>query len=544
MVASLSDEHAHWTPPHAIRRVAVLGAGAAGMPMARHLNAAGIEVKIFERNPEVGGIWRYVDDKRPVPLMPSTSRTKADYQPDLLPVTVDLPHTEEEVFVNEPAAASSRAQAMLLELAPPGPAYDSLKNNIPGPLMVFQDCPRRKGEPWYITHEEHQLYLMRYSESFGISDMTSFNTRVEKVDEIVDDHGHPAGWSVWTKKIEIVEKGARVAVQTTYDVETFDAVVCATGHHNAPATPDIPGLSEWQQTWPDRVSHAINFRRGEDFRGRRNVLIVGSGPSGSDMAREIEVYADHVYVTTRPFETDDSPDTMIVKTVFRDRLVSDKCSLVPVVKRFLPPTPSSDSGQVEMADGSVIEVDAVLFATGYFHSYPFLKDYESRRGTSESSRIHESQYTVLNLHLDLFHIPNPTLVLLGVPANISAFSFFEYHSLAVARVFSGAAQLPSIRLMQLEYARRRASCSDRNLHVYGKVQEPRVVREISAWLNDEALRLGKETQLRHIEPYSEEYLRVKSKTVEGLRMRDEQDSGRLTAKRLVYERELQQVITA
>jgi thioredoxin reductase len=64
------------------------------------------------------------------------------------------------------------------------------------------------------------------------------------------------------------------------------------------------------------MSHASNFRDGKAFIDRRRVLVVGSGPSGSDIAREIAVYADHVYVTTRPFETDDTPDTMV-------RLASD-----------------------------------------------------------------------------------------------------------------------------------------------------------------------------------------------------------------------------
>ena len=28
---------------------------------------------------------------------------------------------------------------MVLKFAPPGPAYSTLKNNIPAPIMVFQD---------------------------------------------------------------------------------------------------------------------------------------------------------------------------------------------------------------------------------------------------------------------------------------------------------------------------------------------------------------------------------------------------------------------
>ena len=144
---------------------------------------------------------------------------------------------------------------------------------------------------------------------------------------------------------------------------------------------------------------------------------------------------------------------------------------------------------------------------------------------------------------------DPTLIMLGVAANIcepytdqtiamltlgvAAFSFFEYHSQAVARVFSGAAMLPSQSTMAKLHLKRRALVSDRNLHVYGKVEEPRIVREISAWLNEDAQRLGRK-DLPEIKPYSDDYMAVKVKTVAGLRMRDEVEDVRLARDREAF----------
>jgi hypothetical protein len=190
-----------------------------------------------------------------------------------------------------------------------------------------------------------------------------------------------------------------------------------------------------------------------------------------------------------------------------------------------------------MLDGSVIEVDSVLFATGYYHSYPFFRDYQARR-TSESTKIVQSQYTVLNLHQDLFYIPDPTLCLLGVPANISAFSFFEYQGIEVTRVWSNQAQLPSIPAMQRAYAARRGAVSDRNIHVYGKVEEPKLVREIASWLNSEAKRLGVQGQVEQLSGYSDEYMAVKARTVEGLGVRDAADDVRLAKAKQAFAADL------
>lgn len=43
-------------------RVAIIGAGAAGLASARHISAQGIECEVLEMAPEIGGTWVYTDD--------------------------------------------------------------------------------------------------------------------------------------------------------------------------------------------------------------------------------------------------------------------------------------------------------------------------------------------------------------------------------------------------------------------------------------------------------------------------------------------------
>lgn len=40
-----------------VKTVGVIGAGVSGVATAVHLRKAGLDVKVFERNPHIGGVW-------------------------------------------------------------------------------------------------------------------------------------------------------------------------------------------------------------------------------------------------------------------------------------------------------------------------------------------------------------------------------------------------------------------------------------------------------------------------------------------------------
>lgn len=50
--------------------------------------------------------------------------------------------------------------------------------------------------------------------------------------------------------------------------EWFDALVVATGHYNVPWFPEIPGLAEYDERFPERIIHSKHFRGAEKFRGK------------------------------------------------------------------------------------------------------------------------------------------------------------------------------------------------------------------------------------------------------------------------------------
>jgi cation diffusion facilitator CzcD-associated flavoprotein CzcO len=100
--------------------------------------------------------------------------------------------------------------------------------------------------PWYFPHGDHLAYLEAYAEDFDIHSMVRYNTRVEKIDRVYAD-GLQQTWKVWSKSLTFDRsEHESVTATATWDVEvnhlqnspvhplswqTFDAVVCATGHH-------------------------------------------------------------------------------------------------------------------------------------------------------------------------------------------------------------------------------------------------------------------------------------------------------------------------
>jgi dimethylaniline monooxygenase (N-oxide forming) len=69
----------------------------------------------------------------------------------------------------------------------------------------------------------------------------------------------------------------------------FDAVMICTGHHAEKNMPSFPGLSNFK----GKVLHSHDYRKPEGFEGK-NVLVIGIGNSGGDVATELSRFASKV----------------------------------------------------------------------------------------------------------------------------------------------------------------------------------------------------------------------------------------------------------
>jgi cation diffusion facilitator CzcD-associated flavoprotein CzcO len=50
--------------------------------------------------------------------------------------------------------------------------------------------------------------------------------------------------------------------------EKFDTLVVASGHFYRPYIPDIPGLLEFDETFPGRLQHSKHYRNVEEYRDK------------------------------------------------------------------------------------------------------------------------------------------------------------------------------------------------------------------------------------------------------------------------------------
>lgn len=167
-------------PP--VRRLLVIGSGAAGLVSGNECRKAGLDVTVYEKESYVGGVWRYY----PGSIM-----------------------------------------------------YNSLRTNLPKEIMAYNhenpfniaDTDRS-----YITHADVQNYLESFALKHSLHELISFNTEVTKVMRTTPDS--PNRWTV-----ECLITNVDGTVRSIQNV--FDAVIVCNGHYSTPLIPHIPGLTEY-----------------------------------------------------------------------------------------------------------------------------------------------------------------------------------------------------------------------------------------------------------------------------------------------------------
>lgn len=334
----------------------------------------------------------------------------------------------------------------------------------------------------YVNHRVLNQYIQDTSYKSGVHSRTLYDTRVEKVFKSGES------WKVQTSTL-IKHQSVFRMVQRDW---TFDAVVIASGHYHACRIPDIYGLAAWKKRWPSRVQHSKSYRKPSNFRDQ-NVLLIGAGVSSTDIAREISTQAKNIYQVSRG-GVFDLPTSFLPPGATR---ISGEISAFevpptgePQLRDALEPIP----GRIVLKDGRVLtEIHRVIICTGYLMTLPFLQQYHS-----DNAPIHEADNTVLvtdgtqvhNLHKDIFYIPDPTLIFIGIPFFTATFTLFEFQAMVVAAVLTGNAKLPTADDMRQEYQRRlQEKGTGKRFHSL-KDREVEYVNELLDWVNRDGTRVG------------------------------------------------------
>jgi hypothetical protein len=309
----------------------IIGAGLTGLAVAKAFKDAGIPYEQFERNDDLGGNW--------------------------YDGVWDSTHI-----------ISSRD----------GTGYD--------------DFPMPSDWPDFPSREQMHAYLKSYADRFGLRGAVRFETEVVRV-EPLDERGM-SGW------------GVELATGETRD---YAGVVVCNGHHWAKVYPDLPG------EFTGKTFHSKDYKRPSDFEGR-TVLVVGVGNSGCDIAVEAARVGKESYASSRrgtyllpktmfgiPTDQWDKPwlpvfaQKQVLKALLRITVGSNRRYGLPEPEHDIfdrHPTVNSqllyelrhgrvkpkpgieriDGRTVHFADGSSVEADTMVLATGFAVRFPFLDE--------------------------------------------------------------------------------------------------------------------------------------------------------------------------
>jgi hypothetical protein len=183
--------------------------------------------------------------------------------------------------------------------------------------------------------------------------------------------------------------------------------------------PAVPGI----ETFPkDKISHAKYFRHPSTHKGQ-NILLVGNGPSGADLANQLLHYAHSVRRSVRS-----EPNALAV--------TNPKVKDIAPLQRF-----TSDC--IELVDGTKLtDIDKVIFCTGYLYSLPMFP--------KEAGFITPDGLYVHHLYEQTFYAADPSLCFLGLPKQVIPFPTFQNQAIVVAKVWAQKLRLPSCETMDKE----------------------------------------------------------------------------------------------
>src|SRR5215211_5922968 len=245
--------------------------------------------------------------------------------------------------------------------------WDSLKLFTPRGYSALPGLPFSGDPDDYPTRAEVIAYLEQYAETFELP--IEFNSNVRRL-----SHNESDGF--------VLEVGGRTA--------TADQVIVATGPFQ---TPFVPKLAEQLDVEVWQV-HSTGYRRPSDV-PEGTVLVVGGGNTGFQIAKELSV--THKILLSVGSKQKPLPQRLggrdlfwwltktglIYKTVESrlEQRLKDRDTLIgssprELRKRYaveLKPRATAASGRtMRFEHGSELELDAVVWATGYRPDYSWI----------------------------------------------------------------------------------------------------------------------------------------------------------------------------
>jgi len=402
------------TSPFSVKRVAIIGAGPSGLAAAKFLRAEEHfdTIDIFEQQSEVGGIWHYT---------PSSGEK------------VPIPSTDPNVPLEKPIWPDGSKAPIFSN-----PMYEHLNTNIPKQLMGFSDQAFPAESLLFPARQDVQQYLVKYSQD--VRDIISFSTQVDDV--------RPLKESRW----EVITKSTITGVSKTNE---YDAVIVSNGHYSVPLIPSVTGIEAFDAAYPNLITHSKIYRSPESFTDKK-VIVVGSGASGLDIGTQIS------FVSKKPL-------LCSVRSPLPQKFGQAKEEVPPIAEYLV------EEKGVRFEDGRIEkDIDAIVYCTGYFYSYPFLKALDP---TVTNGR------RAVGVYEHVFDIAHPTLAFLALTQKVIPFPIAEIQSAAIAGVWSNRLELPTQEKMQTwEKKRVEEAGEGTNFHVFGYPKDAEYINGFHDWV--------------------------------------------------------------
>ncbi|KAM5354966.1 hypothetical protein ACJ41O_001612 [Fusarium nematophilum] len=285
-------------------------------------------------------------------------------------------------------------------------------------VLTERVLPQYGPNPAFRHREVIRQWVENIFTKNGNDRLVEFNTSVELAEKSGDE------W-VLTLRKDVPGESTNYWWQ-----ERFDALIVASGHYHLPYIPDIPGLAEYDERLPGRIKHTKHFDTAQEFAGKR-VIVVGGSVSAFDALHDVRQTAKLPVISSLR-----EPSAIFGWAAFQHPDIDNRSSISSV---------DPDTGRITFHDGtSVNNIDAVLFATGFEFSFPFLP--------------HAKQVNrrIPGLYQHVFKSSDPSLAFIGMVTGGFGLRIFEWQAVAVARYLSGRATLPSRKEME-DWEQRRVS---------------------------------------------------------------------------------------
>ncbi|WVQ83501.1 hypothetical protein IAT38_005642 [Cryptococcus sp. DSM 104549] len=463
-----------------IHKVAVIGAGPAGLQSASALLKEGFDVRLIERSDAPGGNWHH-NVLTPVrERYPDDDVESAAYAPDPRESSVQYCHEGDEGI-----SLLDRWR----EHIRPSPIWDDLETNSAPIFTSLPELEYPKDAPWALPAYLVQRHVRSFASAHALNvndrpinasvpSNVWYSTRVELLEK--DESG---GWKLSLKKLTRLPDSGRVKAE--WWQEHFDAVVVAAGEYHAAHVPSIKGLVEWSKVQRDGhfpVEHSQHYRNPSLYKGK-TVLIIGASVSASEISRRIGPHVEKLYISLR----NTTRTTYMARRSIRR--IYEGAEKIPEVIEFgsLSSDKSIKDGSVQLDNGTwVTGIDEVILATGFRRSLPFLRDYYDINGTvapnKERSPILTDAHALNSLAWTGHYISDPTLAF----TNVRAWTYGRYQSLAFAKVWKGTARIPSKAKLWDQYFNDNHWQAPARV-VFGTLEEESLGRQYVTWLNQESL---------------------------------------------------------